>query len=699
MPGGSRGQGDGAWAASPELTTGSADASGTAYRRGVSIAQANGADTPPRCVGARDLDVRGTTVALSGTPVFERVCVTDHGRILVTGGLTLRAGLLYVDPTGSIIGDPSFGIEALSGQCGATGTAIALDARRAVLLGTTRSDGGAGAAVDPTGQGGPQCSEFAGGTGGDITITALDLTLTGSISATGGDGGAGAGSDGGHGGSVTIATTSPLPAGMAQRVDVAGGAPSDTCYGCNTVGHAGATGSISITTLGAGTPPTAPSPLIATLGVPPARGDVGVAPGMGRCGPGDLDVGAGQRPLLDGVHRYAHICIHDGGVLRGGPRLTLLATTINVDARSRITADGAVHGGAKSAATGRYADGGDNHWPRAIPHAGVAGADGTGADSGVFGQGGHVPAPTGGGGGGSLALIARRVRIAGIVSANGDPGGDGGQGGYSGGHTGNNPSTGNAGGGSGGGIYIRADTLQFTGRLSVLGGRNGAPGDGPIQPPGTSGQITLLVDTLNAPAGDLPIDGSGLLGRTLPSDPVPAPADPTARYTDATDHALSGPFLAYWRAHGGLDVFGDPRTEPFIEGGGAVQYTDRFRLELAGSRVRTAPLGRLLTAARAFPRVAAAPATPSRLFFPATGHTLSGLFLAYWRAHDGAALLGGPISEGMTERNGDGSGRRYPLQWFERGRLEYHSEHAGTRYAVQIGLLGVEALRLRGWLP
>jgi len=88
-----------------------------------------------------------------------------------------------------------------------------------------------------------------------------------------------------------------------------------------------------------------------------------------------------------------------------------------------------------------------------------------------------------------------------------------------------------------------------------------------------------------------------------------------------------------------------------------------------------------------------------RLYVAATGHSLAGRFLAYWRAHGGAALLGAPLSEVVVEGNGDNTGRRYPTQWFARGRLEYHAEHAGGRYAVELGLLGVEALRQRGWLP
>ena len=39
------------------------------------------------------------------------------------------------------------------------------------------------------------------------------------------------------------------------------------------------------------------------------------------------------------------------------------------------------------------------------------------------------------------------------------------------------------------------------------------------------------------------------------------------------------------------------------------------------------------------------------------------------------------------------------MQYFQRARLEYHPEAAGTPNEVQLGLLGDQALRDRGWLP
>lgn len=240
------------------------------------------------------------------------------------------------------------------------------------------------------------------------------------------------------------------------------------------------------------------------------------------------------------------------------------------------------------------------------------------------------------------------------------------------------------------------------GSLSVLDTRSGTVLD---TIPVAWGPAVLALD---APTGQLLVANQGITRGTVnvvqvrPRPALPTDTAPPARgalYFPHTRHNLGGPFLAFWRRYGGLAVFGYPQTEPFHERGNLVQYTDRFELELAGGQVDTVALGRLLTAGRTFPRVAPVASTPDRLYFSSTGHTLAGRYLAYWRSHHGTALLGAPISEVTVEGNGDGSGRRYPLQWFERGRLEYHPELAGTRYAMELGLLGVQALQQRGWLP
>jgi hypothetical protein len=59
------------------------------------------------------------------------------------------------------------------------------------------------------------------------------------------------------------------------------------------------------------------------------------------------------------------------------------------------------------------------------------------------------------------------------------------------------------------------------------------------------------------------------------------------------------------------------------------------------------------------------------------------LFLEYWVRNGGEPIFGRPISPLLEENN-----RKF--QWFERTRLESWPEHAGTRYAIQPGRIGVE---------
>ncbi len=251
------------------------------------------------------------------------------------------------------------------------------------------------------------------------------------------------------------------------------------------------------------------------------------------------------------------------------------------------------------------------------------------------------------------------------------------------------------------GIGVGANTVSVldTDTGDVMG--TGATGPGPqaLAVDGRTGYVfvattqegTVRVLTVRPPAHV-----------ALGAEPRTAPATPAccgSLFFPQTHHNLGGPFLAFYRKYGGLDTFGYPRTEPFTETGHLVQYTDRFGLELVDGQVWTAPLGRLLTARRTFTRVATVPSTSTLLYFARTGHSLSGRFLAYWRNHAGAILLGAPIAEATTETNGDGTGRLYRVQWCENGRMEYHPELAHTRYEVELGLVGKQTLQQGGWLP
>lgn len=77
------------------------------------------------------------------------------------------------------------------------------------------------------------------------------------------------------------------------------------------------------------------------------------------------------------------------------------------------------------------------------------------------------------------------------------------------------------------------------------------------------------------------------------------------------------------------------------------------------------------------------------LYFSQTGHHLSGDFQTTWQADGGLMTFGYPLTEPIQQ---DGM----TVQYFERARFEQHDEAAGTRWAVQVTLLGnwaAQALR------
>jgi len=82
-------------------------------------------------------------------------------------------------------------------------------------------------------------------------------------------------------------------------------------------------------------------------------------------------------------------------------------------------------------------------------------------------------------------------------------------------------------------------------------------------------------------------------------------------------------------------------------------------------------------------------------YFQQTGHNLSDItadrktvvnFGRYWDNNGGLRQFGYPISEIFPERLEDGN--TYLVQYFERARFEYHPEHKGTTYEVQLGQFG-----------
>ncbi|HEX6606550.1 MAG TPA: PQQ-binding-like beta-propeller repeat protein, partial [Chloroflexia bacterium] len=191
--------------------------------------------------------------------------------------------------------------------------------------------------------------------------------------------------------------------------------------------------------------------------------------------------------------------------------------------------------------------------------------------------------------------------------------------------------------------------------------------------------------------------------------PVPNPVITGTLYFTATGHTLAPPLRDYWQRYGGLAQFGYPLTEPFTEtvtigpGEGPthfylVQYFERARFEYHPENAGTpsAVLLGLLGVHFYPPEDAALRQTDPGVTY-LNGHNLGGVFRAYWEKHGGLFVNGYPISEEHDEVSPT-DGKTYRVQYYQRVRMEYHPEYAGTDHEVLLGLLGSQLLRERGWI-
>jgi hypothetical protein len=97
-------------------------------------------------------------------------------------------------------------------------------------------------------------------------------------------------------------------------------------------------------------------------------------------------------------------------------------------------------------------------------------------------------------------------------------------------------------------------------------------------------------------------------------------------------------------------------------------------------------LGQQVTTAIPFPTSSPFLSRPDAYYFGETGHTVSTPFLDFWIKCDGLHLLGYPVSDQVYEVLTPGE-QPHQVQYFERGRLEYHQED--PTMPVQFGLLGL----------
>lgn len=195
-----------------------------------------------------------------------------------------------------------------------------------------------------------------------------------------------------------------------------------------------------------------------------------------------------------------------------------------------------------------------------------------------------------------------------------------------------------------------------------------------------------------------------LVGGMLPNLAPPSTARGAVLVAE-TNHSVAIPFVRAYRAMDPL-LLGHPVTEAYLLDGVLTQDFDHAQLQWRDGAVVIGDLGsEVFNAQRAYDATLAAaargvPARPDSAtsrYFPRKRHLVTGAILRFWQTHGGLATFGEPISEQVRETNGDGSGRSYVMQWFQKARIELHPENHNPRYAVLLGLLGEQALRERGW--
>ncbi|MGQ9928427.1 MAG: hypothetical protein ACUVS4_16365 [Chloroflexaceae bacterium] len=228
--------------------------------------------------------------------------------------------------------------------------------------------------------------------------------------------------------------------------------------------------------------------------------------------------------------------------------------------------------------------------------------------------------------------------------------------------------------------------------------------------------VLLLLWLLLSGLGVIRLPGQGvdlaptrvlLAGDPLPVQAVPVGLEPASQEINAgvppvgalayVPPEVSPRFAEYYELMGGVRIFGLPLAAPELVNGREVQWFERARLEhwpeFAGTPFEIQPglIGREFTKGRSFARQTFFVGTPEVRFVPETGHSLGGRFLQFWELYGGLRVFGYPISEEFDEVLPDG--RTYRVQYFERARMEYHPELAGTPDEVQLGLLGLALYR------
>jgi hypothetical protein len=201
---------------------------------------------------------------------------------------------------------------------------------------------------------------------------------------------------------------------------------------------------------------------------------------------------------------------------------------------------------------------------------------------------------------------------------------------------------------------------------------------------------------------------TGLVQEMNRPEPTPVPvvqpplATPEqARAFTETGFTVSQPLLGFWRANGGLPIFGYPISERLTETSAngdtiEVQYFERARLEMhpeaqgRADYVRTGPIG--LEAPKTGTPLQQLPEglVGQQVLFGETNLSVPDKFYKFWVNSGAKLIFGPPVTGVLTETV---AGTPLVVQYFERARFEYHPEAAGTPGEITLGLLGAEVYR------
>lgn len=161
---------------------------------------------------------------------------------------------------------------------------------------------------------------------------------------------------------------------------------------------------------------------------------------------------------------------------------------------------------------------------------------------------------------------------------------------------------------------------------------------------------------------------------------------PNGRYIGATKHSISGDFLAFYNANGGLGRFGFPISEEFDwTGTGHVQFFERGWLasDGAGKPVTIGKISRALLDSKCS-TVMRLPSDVTPLAVPTI------------KPDEAFAATAESLKLGTPQTQAFDSPNKLKVQYFELGRLELNT--ADEKAKPQLGLLGSEYARCSGWL-